>query len=90
MCVFCNYFATTVQWLLRSLFHIGKKHYLLKSRPLVRGTWACRLAAPKPKELPRWAGASVGVGRSCGRDGQALVFRASVAFPWVGWLSAPK
>ena len=36
MSAFCSYFTTTVQWLLRSLFHIGKKHCLLKSRPLVR------------------------------------------------------
>lgn len=84
----CLYFVNvSVRVLLRSFFHIGIKHYLLKNRPLDWGSQGPALATPGAPKLP---GVGVGVGTSCGHDGQALVFRVSVAFPWVQWLSAPS
>ena len=38
MSVFPNYSSAMVQWLLRLIFHIDKKHYLFQSRALVGGS----------------------------------------------------
>lgn len=91
MSVFCNCFSTMVQWVLRSFFHIDKKHDLLKNRPLGRGLLGPPLAAPEPKEpLSRlrpgwgWGGAEAMMTKPWCSEVQSF-------FPGLGrWLNTPK